>query len=245
MNGGHDLGGMHGLGPIAPEPEGEEPVFHAEWERRAFALTLAMGALGQWNIDMSRHARERQHPADYLRRSYYENWLAGLETLLIESGMVTIEELRTGFPRAPAPNDLRARVLTAGRVGETLAKGGPAALAVEAAPRFRAGDQVRVRNLHPEGHTRAPRYVRGRLGTIQEHHGAHVIPDLNAAASREGGHLYGVRFAAVELWGEPFSGPAEAREASERLSGQPSEATSRGSGAVHIDLWECYLEPAP
>ena len=95
MNGGHDLGGMDGLGPIQAEAETEEPVFHYEWEKTAFALTLATGSLGQWNIDTSRFARERQHPVAYLSNTYYQNWLAGLETLLLEAGMVTAEELRT------------------------------------------------------------------------------------------------------------------------------------------------------
>src|SRR5580704_2052064 len=96
MNGGHDLGGMHGLGPVDAEPEAVEPVFHAEWERRVFALVRATSVLGRWTVDMSRHARERQHPADYLRHSYYENWLAGLEKLLVEKGLVTAEELGSG-----------------------------------------------------------------------------------------------------------------------------------------------------
>lgn len=93
MNGAHDLGGMHGFGPIDPEPD--EPVFHAQWERRAFALTLAMGAYGAWNIDMSRHARERMEPGAYLTTSYYEHWLHGLERLLIEKGLLTREEIDT------------------------------------------------------------------------------------------------------------------------------------------------------
>ena len=96
MNGVHDLGGMHGLGPISPEPEVEEPVFHEEWEKRVFGLTLAAGFLGQWNIDMSRHSRERQHPIDYLRHTYYENWLAGLKKLLVEAQLVSPKELQTG-----------------------------------------------------------------------------------------------------------------------------------------------------
>ncbi len=91
MNGAHDLGGMHGLGPI--DPEFDEPVFHEEWERRCFAITLAAGFLGKWNIDMSRYARERMHPADYLRTSYYEHWLHGLQTLLVEQGILTEEEI--------------------------------------------------------------------------------------------------------------------------------------------------------
>ena len=91
MNGAHDLGGMHGLGPI--DRQTDEPVFHTEWERRCFAITVAAGFLGQWNIDMSRYARERMHPADYLRTSYYEHWLHGLQTLLVEKGLLTEEEI--------------------------------------------------------------------------------------------------------------------------------------------------------
>lgn len=222
MNGGHDLGGMHGLGPIDPEPEAVEPVFHHEWEKRVFALTLASSALGRWSIDMGRHARERQHPADYLRNSYYENWLAGLEKLLVERGVVSAEELASGRSAGPAPEDLRARVLRAAEVGPTtLSKS--VEVAIDAPPRFAVGDRVRAINRHPLGHTREPRYVRGHIGTIHEHYGAHVFPDLSAEGRREGRHLYSVRFEAEELWGE--------------------SATPRS--AVYVDLWEDYLEPAP
>ena len=222
MNGAHDLGGMHGLGPINPEPEAEEPVFHAAWEKRVFALSLAAGALGQWNIDVSRDARERQHPVDYLRHSYYENWLAGLETLLVERGLVTAEELAAGKASGPAHEDIRKRLLTAERVAATLAQGSPVALPIETSPRFHPDDRVRARNRHPTGHTREPRYVRGRLGVIHAHHGAHVLPDRSAEGSREARHLYSVRFEASELWGE----------------------SAAGRSAVYVDLWEDYLEPA-
>jgi nitrile hydratase subunit beta len=219
MNGGHDLGGMHGLGPINPEAEAAEPVFHHEWEKRVFALTLASAALGQWSIDMGRHARERQHPADYLRHSYYENWLAGLEKMLVERGLVSAEELASGRAAGPVPDSLRPRVLRAAQVGPALAKS--VEVAIDAAPRFAVGDRVRAINRHPTGHTREPRYVRGRTGVIHEHYGAHVFPDLSAEGRREGRHLYSVRFEARDLWGEP------ARD-----------------GAVYVDLWEDYLEAA-
>jgi nitrile hydratase len=222
MNGGHDLGGMHGLGPIQAEPEADEPVFHHEWETRVFALNLAAGALGQWTIDMGRHARERQHPADYLRHSYYENWLAGLEKLLVERGLVSAEELASGTAAGPAAEALRERVLTAERVAPGVAKGSPVAVAIDAPPRFAVGDRVRAVNRHPTGHTREPRYVRGRTGVVHEHYGAHVFPDLSAVGRREGRHLYSVRFEAAELWGQ---------------SGAPR-------GAVYVDLWEDHLEPA-
>jgi nitrile hydratase beta subunit len=222
MNGGHDLGGMHGLGPIDPEPETAEPVFHAQWEQRVFALTLAAAALGRWTIDMGRHARERQHPADYLRHSYYENWLAGLETLVVERGLVSAAELASGTAAGAADPALAARVLSAERVGPAMARGGPVDVALEAPPRFAIGDRVRALNRHPRGHTREPRYVRGRAGVICTHYGGHVFPDLSAEGRREGHHLYSVRFEAQELWGESAAPKA----------------------AVYVDLWEDHLEPA-
>jgi nitrile hydratase beta subunit len=221
MNGGHDLGGMHGLGPIQAEPEAVEPVFHADWERRVFGMVRVLGALGKWNGDMSRHARERQHPAEYLRHSYYENWLAGLEKLLVETGVVTAEELAGGRATGPADEHVRARCLMVPEAARAL-QGTPATLPISDPPRFQPGARVRVINRHPIGHTRAPRYVRGRTGTVHEHHGAHVFPDLNAQGIRASRHLYTVRFDAQELWGR---------------DGDPK-------GAVYVDLWEDYLEPA-
>jgi nitrile hydratase len=220
MNGGHDLGGMHGFGPINAEPEAAEPVFHAGWEGRVFGLTLAVGALGKWNSDMSRFARERQPPADYLRNSYYENWLAGLQRLLVETGLVTADELASGQAAQSANETARGRLLKAAAVAETLAGSSRAAMAADAPPRFRPGDRVRAVNRHPAGHTREPRYVRGRLGVIHEYHGSHVFPDLSADGVRVGRPLYSVRFEAAELWGE----------------------NANRNSAVYVDLWEDYLE---
>ena len=220
MNGAHDLGGMHGFGLINPEPETEEPVFHEAWEKRIFGLTLAAGFLGKWNIDMSRHSRERQHPLEYLRHTYYENWLAGLKKLLVEAQLVSPEELKTGNAAGPADESIRQRVLKAAEVAETIAKGGPVAMTISTAPRFKSGESVRAVNRHPAGHTRQPRYVRGRVGIIHEHHGAHVFPDRNAEGSKEGRHLYSVRFTAEALWGK----------------------SACGRNAVYVDLWEDYLE---
>jgi nitrile hydratase subunit beta len=221
MNGAHDLGGMHGLGPINPEPEAEEPVFHTDWEKRVFGFTLAAGFLGKWNIDMSRHSRERQHPVDYLRHTYYENWLAGLEKLLVETGLISQEELATGKPAGPAEASTRKCVPKAEDVAEIIARGNPVAMAIDTPPRFKTGDKVRACNRHPAGHTRQPLYVRGRIGMICEHHGAHIFPDRNAAGSKEGRHLYSVGFKAETLWGE--------------------NADDRS--VVYVDLWEDYLEP--
>ena len=221
MSNGHDLGGKPGLGPVGPQPEAQEPVFHAEWEKRVFALTLAAGALGRWNIDKSRQARERQHPDAYLRQSYYENWLVGLETLLLETGLLSAAELAAGrAAEAPAPPP-GERVLAAAAVGPTLARGAPVDMPIDAPPRFEIGARVGVVRRQPGGHTRVPGYVCGRTGTIHRHHGAHVFPDASAAGVKEGRHLYGVRFAAADL-------------------GHVSAAA-----AVYVDLFEDYLETPP
>ena len=217
MNGGHDLGGMHGFGPVRPEPD--EPVFHHEWERRAFALTLACGGLGRWNLDMSRHARERIPPPRYLEASYYEIWLEGLQTLLVERGLLTERERATGCPAGPASVDLAVPGPDA--VSRMLERGGSTRTGSEPG-RYRVGDRVRVRNRHPLGHTRAPRYVRGRAGRIEYRHGTFVFPDAHAHG--EGPRpqpLYSVRFSGAELWGR---------------DGDPGSA-------VYVDLWEDYLEP--
>jgi nitrile hydratase len=221
MNGAHDMGGMHGFGRINAEPETVEPVFHTDWEKRVFGMLLATGALRKWNIDKSRFARERQDPVAYLRHSYYENWLAGLEKLLVETGLVAAEELASGKAAQSADEDLRRNRLQAEEVAPGLARGSPATMLADTSPRFQPGDRVRARNRHPIGHTREPRYVRGRVGVIHEYHGTHIFPDLSAEGVRVGRHLYNVRFEAAELWGE----------------------NANGNTAVYVDLWEEYLEP--
>jgi nitrile hydratase len=219
VNGAHDMGGMHGFGPVEAEPG--EPPFHAEWERRVFALTLAMGATGEWNLDASRFARESQPPGDYLAESYYEIWLAGLERLLAERELVTREELAEGRPLAP-PREL-ARRLSAADVEQMLHRGGPTERDPVRAARFAAGDRVRTREMNPRTHTRLPRYVRGHAGEVVTVHGCHVFPDAHAHGGGEDPQwLYTVRFSARELWGDGADPAA----------------------AVSVDAWEPYLEPA-
>jgi len=219
MNGAHDMGGVHGFGPVEPEPN--EPAFHAEWERRAFAITVAMGATGEWNIDMSRFARENRSPADYLAKSYYELWFAGLEALLAARRLVSAEELAAGHARG-STRPVR-RILAADEVDQVLSRGTVAVRESATRARFKPGDRVRARNLHPGGHTRLPRYVRGHLGTIERVHGCHVFPDSNAAGAGENPQwLYAVRFEGRELWG----------------------AESDPKLKVSVDAWEPYLEPA-
>ena len=216
MNGPHDLGGAQGFGPLPLEDN--EPLFHDAWERRAFAVTLAMGATGTWNIDTSRHARERIPPAEYLSSSYYRIWFEGLVRLLEETGLATGDEIASGeMTEPPAPVK---RVLGNADVAAVLARGAPVDRITDTAPQFAVGDRVRARVMNPAGHTRLPRYVRGHAGIIERIHGCHVFPDASAHGLGEDPHwLYGVTFEAGEIWGE-----------------------ARSRDTLHIDMWEPYLE---
>jgi nitrile hydratase len=217
MNGAQDLGGMMGFGPVAPEPQ--EPIFHAEWEKRALALTLAAGACRAWNIDMSRYARESLHPAFYLSKSYYEIWIAGLEKLLVSSGLVSETELGG----APVALGKSVPVLRAADVAQTLARGAPVDRPAATPPRFAAGEQVRTKVMNPPTHTRLPRYARGKLATVAAVRGYFVFPDANARGEGEAPHwCYSIRFSAQELWG----------------------AEADPTVSVNIEAWESYLEPA-
>ena len=219
MNGAHDMGGVHGFGPVIPEEN--EPTFHAEWEGRVFALTLAAGRAGQWNIDMGRFARENRPPADYHAKSYYEIWLAGLEAMLAERSLVSAEEIDAGRP-VGEPKKVGA-ILQHGSVVAALHSGRPTERPASVPARFRIGDRVRAKNIHPTTHTRLPRYVRGRAGIIERLCGCHVFPDTNALGQGENPQwLYTVRFDARDLWGP---------EADHMLK-------------VSVDAWEPYLELA-
>lgn len=217
MNGGQDLGGAQGFGPV--RAEADEPVFHAEWEKRAFAVTLALGMLGRWNIDMSRFYRENRPPSEYLTSSYYELWFNAVERLAVDRGLVTEAELREGRPLAPRDPALRVPDAPAAR--RLLAEMKGAKVDATVAPKFAAGARVRVRNAHPPTHTRMPRYCRGKTGVVCADHGVYVFPDTHAHdLGPKPQHLYSVRFSALELWGEARN------------------------DAVHIDLWDDYLDAA-
>ncbi|MGA8260773.1 MAG: nitrile hydratase subunit beta, partial [Arenicellales bacterium] len=191
MNGVHDMGGMHGFGPVRPEID--EPVFHATWEARVLAMVLAMGAFRKWNIDARRHGRERIPPVRYLASSYYERWLAGLETLMVEHGLVTERELRTGV----AEGEKGRPAVTADEVVPILETGGPCSRDEGKRAGFSVGQPVRARNIHPEAHTRLPRYARGKRGVILRDHGIYVFADSNAHfRGEQPQHLYNVRFEA-------------------------------------------------
>jgi len=218
VNGIHDMGGMHGMGPIIHE--NNEPVFHEPWEGRIYAITRVVRAGGgRQNLDNSRYQLERLPPADYLRMSYYERWAARLMNQLVANGVITREELESG---KAAPASARATpAVTAAMVPAMVARRNSARRNGPARARFAVGQRVRARNMHPPGHTRLPRYARGKTGIVIRDHGVFLLPDSNAEfAGEKPQHLYSVRFAARELWGEQ----ASARD------------------FMHLDMWDDYLE---
>ncbi|MEO9651507.1 MAG: nitrile hydratase subunit beta [Roseobacter sp.] len=222
MTRAHDMGGRFGDGPI--DPGKDKPIFEKDWHARALAITLASGALGQWNIDVSRHARERLSPKDYAGFSYYEKWMAGLANLLVETDLVNIKEMSEV---SSAQSPLNAQALKAENVGMVLAKGAPADRPSDVARRFNAGDAVKTRRiignrLKDGGHTRLPTYAAGACGHIIRYHGTHVLPDSSAHHLGEAAEpLYAVAFPASELWAQPEHPQDE----------------------VVLDLWQSYLEP--
>ena len=217
MNGIHDMGGMDGMGPV--EPEENEPVFHQTWEGRVYGLGRSIARWGRGrNWGSFRFALESLPPADYLRMSYYERWFAVHARRLLGSDLVTQEELDSGYADADRPRPELLPPSATGGLGSGL-------LAVEVAARFGPDDEVRARNLHSRGHTRLPRYARGRRGVVIRDNGVYALQDTDENGQRLGDfpqHVYTVRFGAQELWGDR----ASARD------------------AVYVDLWEGYLEPA-
>ena len=218
MDGVHDMGGMHGFGKVEPEPN--EPVFHADWEGRCLALNRAMGYTGVWTIDQTRAAIEALPPDVYLSSSYYRKWELRLENMLVQLGLAGADELEAGH--ALRPGKPLKRKLNAADVPNTLTRGSfrrpPRTPA-----RFKPGDQVRTKNIHPQTHTRLPRYARGRIGTIEALRGCCVFPDTVAIGKGEDPQwLYTVLFEGRELWGE----------------------NTEPSLKVSIEAFEPYLDPA-
>jgi nitrile hydratase beta subunit len=219
MNGVHDMGGQQDMGPVVHEKN--EPVFHAPWEGRIYALTRAMRAWRKWSLDADRHALELMPPVDYLRMSYYERWVHMLEAQLVQYGLVSKEEIERG---QAAPGSTKATpVLSLATSDRWLTRGIPSSEDPHVRPLFNVNQRVRARNINPTGHTRMPRYARGKTGVIARDHGVYLFPDTNAHFQGEKRqHVYSVRFTARELWGE--------------------RASPRDS--VYLDLWDDYLERA-
>jgi nitrile hydratase beta subunit len=219
VNGVHDMGGMDGFGKVEPEPN--EPMFHTAWEGRVLAMVRAMGAAGAFNIHTSRFYRESLPPEVYLTSSYYKIWFLGLEDMLVAKGYVAAEEVAAGHAIESAKPlkhgkftaDQVERVMVRDKFGRTPA--GPA--------KFKPGDRVRARNIHPVTHTRLPRYVRGRVGVVESKLGCNVYPDSAAIEAGENPQwLYIVVFDGAELWG-PDADPTV---------------------KISVDAFEPYLEPA-
>ena len=219
MNSVHDMGGMQGMGSVLHEEN--EPVFHAPWEGRIYALNSSLRAMSVWNLDAWRHQIELLPPVDYLRMSYYERWLRINEQLLVKHDLVTPAEMATGTPDPGSAKTTPA--LTAASAARLLGRDIPSSHDPQVPPRFKVGQLVRARNMNPAGHTRLPRYARGKVGAIERDHGVYAFPDSNAHfGGQKRQHVYSVRFSARELWGE--------------------SASPRDS--VHLDMWDDYLEHA-
>jgi nitrile hydratase subunit beta len=220
MNGVHDLGGMHGFGPIVRDPN--EPLFRTDWEEHVHTIGELLLEHRYFTVDAFRYGIERMEPAHYLRAPYFERWLATIELNLVENGFLSGDELdaRTEYFRQyPEATPPRGDDISPVREAQQQSNA-PA----PAASRFAVGDMVVARNAHPRGHTRLPRYARGKRGTIQRLHGPQIFPDTNALGLGEHPQpLYNVRFEARELWGE---------------SAEPDQVLT-------LDLWESYLESLP
>ncbi len=220
MNGVHDVGGMHGFGPV--RRDSPTLPFHAPWEGRVCAMMMALRRRGAFNIDEMRRTIESISPADYLALTYFERWLAALRMLMVEKGLLTAAEVDVAFKELERSGDRLKRPKR--RDDPVLARGGeaPRQGRESPAPRFHPGDRVVARNRHVREHTRLPRYARGRPGVVHRVHGVYNLPDASAHGLGERPQpVYSVRFAARDLWGE---------------SAEPNHS-------VYIDLWESYLDP--
>jgi nitrile hydratase len=216
MDGVHDLGGKEGFGPIdVNEPE---VPFHYAWEGRMWSIEELTGAAG-WTIDWWRHVRELIEPSDYLTRRYFDQWMQTQTAALIDSGIITLEEITSPDIRsAPSPTGSPMQRSDVVAMVASFAK--DYSREIDVAPTFTTGDRVRARLMGATGHTRLPAYVRGRVGEICAHHGAHILPDASARGEKRAEHLYSVAFRADALWPE--------------ASGRPDR--------IFLDLWESYLE---
>jgi nitrile hydratase len=221
MDGVHDMGGMHGFGAVLPEAD--EPVFHADWESRVFAMTMLSPFVVPSNGDQFRKTMERMPPAAYLHASYYEKWLAALVGLLTGAGAASADEIGSGLMLAPLPQPFASRPAgTAALVPVVVAHGSSQAAGAAPAPRFGVGDRVRTRGHMGFGHNRLPRYARDKLGTVEQVLGSFLLPDAHSEGQAVPEAVYTVVFAAQDLWG--------------------AEANARDS--LSLDLWDSYLDPA-
>lgn len=218
-DGVHDMGGKQGFGPVDVN-EPEKP-FHHEWEGREWGISQSQAGAPDWTIDWWRHIRELIMPCDYLERPYFDSWAQTDLAGYINSGLISIDEVISGKSAGP-PCDAPAALSTAEAISADASHAMRYDVDIDAAPLFGVGENVRARAIGGQYHTRLPQYVRGKPGKIHAHHGAHILPDMNAFGVKQGQHIYSVVFDAADLWPE-------------------------GKGKrdrVFLDLWESYLEPA-
>jgi nitrile hydratase len=226
MDGIHDLGGMDGFGPVEWEPDwhdgedGEGYSWQAKWEKHVWALMWATAMQGDFNVDEFRYAIECLPPAEYLDTPYYGRWLRAVEMLLIEDGVITESELKAARDSVSSGDGVRQmtphdEVNAQQLLGVYEHAGEPQTL------RFEPGDEIAVRNIHHDGHTRAPRYARRARGTVKEVLGMFSLPDDKVRHEQTAEPVYSVRFDAAELWGN----------------------VAEENTTVYLDMWESYLEP--
>ena len=222
MDGVHDMGGMHGFGPVVVE--GGDEIFHEDWEARVFALYQLIALLGLVGGPGGRAVRESMDAAHYLEASYYERWLWSAERRLEAKGSIAPGEVESMIARLEVnefPPTAASPRLAAQAVAEL--RQGPPGMGTAASPRFALGDRVRVRRIHPAGHTRCPRYVRGAVGVVERVQGTDLLPDRAMyGLPTEPEPVYAVAFASQELWGGSDEPP----------------------WTVLLDLFDTYLEPA-
>jgi nitrile hydratase beta subunit len=218
MDGVHDMGGMHGFGPV--DPRVDHVPSKSDWRGRMFGIELSFTFPGGFSLDWIRHVAECIPPAAYLEIEYYDRWYRGAAAILVNAGWASLEELEIGKATTvpagvgpPLPPQAVSTILRDGMDSKRPAAG-PAA--------FSVGDTVKAKLASPLGHIRLPRYVRGHIGQIEALYGWHALPDAGAAGEERAEPLYNVSFLAHRLWDEVTS---------------PSDR-------VCVDLWESYLEPA-
>jgi nitrile hydratase beta subunit len=219
MNGVHDMGGMDGFGKVVAEPN--EPPFHEPWEGRVLAMNRVMQATGEWNIDVGRYWIEMLPAPVYLGATYYQKWMLRLENLCVARGLVSRDEIAKGHSAGPG-RPLKKGAITL-EAAEKLTCRGKYDRPAQGPAKFKVGDKVRMKNIHPKSHTRLPRFTRGHVGVVERIHGAHVYPDTLVAEGREDPQwLYTVVFDGRELWGPDAEAGTE----------------------ISIEAFEPYMEPA-
>lgn len=216
-----DLGGTRGHGLVNPKEH--DTVFTDDWGLKVCTINMAIWFGGAWSADETRHSMERMDPAHYLSSSYWEHWLHFMEELLVKKGVVTQQELDCGKLLTSGVGSTLISKVPPERCWPAFREGGSTHMPLDTQQRFAVGDTIRCININPAGHSRLPRYARGRVGTVVAYRGSFDAPETRAEGIMgHPQHCYGVRIEGTELWG---------------VDGGRKDA-------VYLDLWESYMEPA-